>query len=107
MEKLTILAILLLVTLTAPTTWARMDSKKMNEIEVVEEIMQNKKVNSMAAVMALKKLQGCVEVGGNCVFIDCCPVSANGNPVICSRGPYNAVCVELYPGPSPWYKLFA
>ncbi|CAO2835885.1 unnamed protein product [Amaranthus hypochondriacus] len=93
MEKLTILAILLLVTLTVPTTtWASMENKKMMEIEIIEEIMKNEKIKGMAEAMEMEKMKlGCVELGGNCENIQCCPTSPNGYRVICA----SSVCVEL------------
>ncbi|KNA18239.1 hypothetical protein SOVF_072680 [Spinacia oleracea] len=106
MAKLAIFAILLVTTLAVPT-WGRLGHTKINEMELLDEVMKMEIIQKFKeGVVAVEepplktRLQGCTGVGENCVFIPCCPTSNSGYPVTCSRGPYNAVCVELVP--SPW-----
>ncbi|XP_021846710.1 uncharacterized protein [Spinacia oleracea] len=114
MAKLAIFAILFVTTLAVPT-WGRLGNTKINEMGQLDEVMKMEIIQKSKALPIVVKeevvvaveepplkarLQGCTGVGENCVFIPCCPISNSGYPVTCSRGLYNAVCIEIIP--SPW-----
>ncbi|XP_021758635.1 uncharacterized protein LOC110723595 [Chenopodium quinoa] len=114
MEKLTMIAIiLLLATLTVPT-WGRMEDTKNEKQEILAEVKKMEMAQNFKVIPVVVKeevveiveeppkterLRGCAGVGENCVFVSCCLTSGAGNPVMCSEGPYNSVCVELFPPP--------
>lgn len=69
------------------------------KLKVLPAVVGEKVVAAMEEPPLKARLQGCAGVGENCVHVACCPTSSAGNPVECSRGDFNAVCVEYFPGP--------